>query len=369
MASTFIRKDRKKKFGITFFDPAKQKRVQKLFASKVEQKHWHTHWQMIENKYYNNDPTWKDSYEEQGDHITLAQLFNKYKSNKLNNMLDPTTKRKYLASINSCLQIFGDNQIVHQIRTLERNGKLGWEIYKSEREALGRSRNGINSYMQELKVFFEWAKRRELIDKDIIIKDDFFQENEIAHKEIKKWTEDEIHTLHTHPDVTEFEKDMMFLYIYTGFRANAFLGSNKDKPWQEFHWQHVDFDNGYVYIDSNKKKKKIGEREQHRIHPSAWAILKKWKDNGNVKPIPMTYSGLKKIIARISKKTKIQFTHHDLRRLHGQLAELYFHSMDAAQQSLGHTNSSVTRNHYVKTSDSTQDYINDGVAKQFHHKR
>jgi integrase len=161
---------------------------------------------------------------------------------------------------------------------------------------------------------------------------------------------------------------MLFIYIYTGFRVNQLTGVNKAKPWQVLQWEHVNFDNGTVMIAINKRRKPKGYREPKRLHPSAMVILKKWKEAGLVQPIPMTYKMVRKMIREISDIISVEFTAHDLRRLNGQLAEEYFHSMEMASKSLGHTNTNVTKQHYASTSFSTQDYINEGVAKQLHHK-
>jgi integrase len=368
MASIFKRKDRKKKYGVSYFDPHKQKRDQKLYYTKLEREQSFARWNLIELKYFNNDPSWRDMYEVHGDHITLKQLFHKFELNKIANIKDPATKAKYRSTMKSALDVYGENVFVHQIPTMERNGKIGWEIYKSEREIMGRARTGINSYLNELQGFFDWAKRRKLIDDDIIVKDDLFPENEIDAKQFKEWTNEEIELLHSHPGLNEYQKDMLFIYIYTGFRVNQLTGVNKAKPWQVLQWEHVNFDNGTVMIAINKRRKPKGYREPKRLHPSAMVILKKWKEAGLVQPIPMTYKMVRKMIREISDIISVEFTAHDLRRLNGQLAEEYFHSMEMASKSLGHTNTNVTKQHYASTSFSTQDYINDGVAKQLHHK-
>ena len=367
MASKFIRRDRAKKFCVKYLDPIKAQITPnnpwkyEYFYTQQEQKVSYARWTTIQNRYLSNDPTWKDLYDLGGYKLTLYELFEKYKKNKFKYLTNKHTRKRYQNVMNSIMSVFGKNQVVSEIPTKEKDDLIGWEIYKQTRSEQGCTDLGIDSYMRDGAIFFRWAKRGDLITKEIIIRDDFADPEKLPPR---KWTDEEIEILKSHPALTEYEKDLVFIYVYTGCRANHLLSINREVPEQILLWQHVNFQERTILIPPQKKKS--SQRELIRLHEAGWHILKKWKDQGNEAPIPLDYQCLRRRMVRIAKKTGIDFTCHDLRRLHTQLAERAFHSMHAAQLSVGHTSMATTQNSYARPSIETMDYLNDGIVKQFH---
>ena len=78
-------------------------------------------------------------------------------------------------------------------------------------------------------------------------------------------------------------------------------------------------------------------------------------------PLDFSYSKLRKDIISISKITGIQFTCHDLRRLHAQIVERQTGDMQKVATSIGDKSVEVAERHYAGVSMNTQK----DIAKDF----
>ena len=171
-------------------------------------------------------------------------------------------------------------------------------------------------------------------------------------------------TLFTHPGLTEFHRDLLTVYTYTGARAVELLGYNYNDRNKELKWHHVDFDKRTINLLPKRKK----SRKLAKQHPIVMMVLKKWKEDGHEMPLPFAYGKLRSIIADINTITNIDFTCHDLRRLKAQMAEEENGDMQLAGYAIGDTTRSVVVNSYAPVSHSTMDKINDSVNNAINRK-
>ena len=157
---------------------------------------------------------------------------------------------------------------------------------------------------------------------------------------------------------------MVTLYVYTGARAKELVGYNYLNRDKELKWLHIDFVERTISLLPKRKK----SRKLAKQHPIVMAILKKWKDEGNERPLPFGYKKLRGIIADINTITGISFTCHDLRRLKAQLAEEENGDLRLAGYAIGDTSTAVVSKHYAPVSHSTMDKINESVDSAFNRK-
>ena len=318
---------------------------QTTFKSQLEAEHAFKSWQYIESMLKSGQPV---------DHLlatmekpkTIQDVFDEYINTKLKKKLNSKTRSRYMSTINNVLDVFGEKQIVKTLRETSFDGHVGWAYFQHIRETKGMKRRGITSDMKMAKVIFQWAYDDNRIYEMPIRKCDFYDDLETV--KYKQWKKAEIVALFNHPELTEFEKDLIHVYTTLGVRASELLGFNKACPDKELHWEHVDFENSVIWISP----KRTNERVQVYMDDSVKVVFEKWQEYS--RPLDFTYSYLRKVIKGISEKTKITFTLHDLRRLKSQLIESQTGSIEKAAISIGDKSSSVVRNHYAGVSMKTQ---------------
>ena len=289
-----------------------------------------------------------------GQAITVGDVLMKYSKAKLSRMKNKGTKKRYENVNAKIIDVFGANQPIKTLRTDEVNGESGWERYKSEMHLRGRSNNGVNSDLNMARIFFTWALETDIITDIIIKKVDKYTDNELDTISFKEWTEDEIVTLFNHPELSEYQKDLIHIYTMLGVRAHEILGKNKRCPDKVFLWEHVDFDNNIIYISPKRTNQSLELQHRQKVYmPESVAIIfQKWRKYPM--PLDFTYTKLRRDIYRINDITGIQFTCHDLRRLHSQIVERHTGDMRKVATSIGDKSIDVVRKHYAGVSIQTQ---------------
>ena len=366
MASMKPRKGRKGSFYVAYKHPIKGKQ-KSYYNNKKDAVMALAHWSKIE-LLVKMELDWQSELvkEEQG--ITVQEIIDLHKNNVLANKTNIRTIETTQSMYNSLLRVFPGETFVQDIRSMKKdiNGALvtGWEIYKRHEEFVrGRTRNGIDSSMNKIKIMFDWAYDQEHIAKPVIKKSDRYKDDEKEPVTFKTWTSYEIQTLFQHDGLTQFQRDIILLYALTGLRANELTGINTNQPYKELHWKHIDFEEKTMQIQQ-KSKHRI--RETIDVHDDVIAILLKWHKRGYERPLNFNYDALNDIIREISEITEIQFTCHDLRRMKSQIARKEYHDINDAAKAIGDKTTQVVANHYAGETVEEQRYRNKGIANQLY---
>ena len=325
------------------------------------------HWHKVE-LLVKNDMDWQSELHESENPVTIQEIINLHKNNVLANKNNIKTIRTYNAMYNSLLRVFPGDTIVQNIRTMTREidgiKVTGWEIYKRHEEIIrGRSRNGIDSYMNDMMIMFNWAHDQEYISKSIMKKSDRYKLDEKPAVQFKTWTTSEIRDLFQHDGLDQYQRDLIALYVITGLRANELIGRNANQPYKELHWEHINFEEKTMQIQQ-KSKQRI--RETVEIHDDVVAILHKWHQRGYARPLDYSYETLNRKIREISAITGIEFTCHDLRRMKSQIARKEYHNVNDAAKAIGDRSTQVIVNHYAGETIEEQRYRNKGIVNKLY---
>ena len=325
------------------------------------------HWHKIE-LLVKNDMDWQSELHKSEKPVTIQEIINLHKNNVLANKNNIKTIRTYNAMYNSLLRVFPSDTIAQNIRTMTREidglEVTGWEIYKRHEEVIrGRSRNGIDSYMNDIMIMFNWAYDQEYISKPIMKKSDRYKLDEKPAVQFKTWTTSEIRDLFQHDGLDQYQRDLIALYVITGLRANELIGRNANQPYKELHWEHINFEEKTMQIQQ-KSKQRI--RETVEIHDDVVAILYKWHKRGYARPLDYSYETLNRKIREISTITGIEFTCHDLRRMKSQIARKEYHNVNDAAKAIGDRSTQVIVNHYAGETIEEQRYRNKGIVNKLY---
>lgn len=362
-------KNAKKPYVLSYLDPVKGKWQKATFVNENDANEELRRWENIAHYHKTNNPIWNAMYYEADAAVTIQDVFDAYTTNVLDKKLNQLTSTRYTSVMNSVAPVFPLDTPIDNIRGTKRDGLLGWEIYKAHRYKTCK-RNGINSYLRDLRNIFMWAttnggsQGRGMVNYEVITKTDRYNASEVEDLEFKIWEDHEILSLFNHPKLSEFQRDLLTLYTYTGARAKELIGFNYRNRKKELEWHHVDFNERTISLLPKRKK----SRKLAKQHPIVMAILKKWKDEGKEKPLPFAYKKLRRIIADISDIANIDFTCHDLRRLKAQLAEEENGDIQLAGYAIGDSTKSVVSKHYAPVSHATMDKINDSIDSAFNRK-
>lgn len=380
MARAFYRKESKKRpFGLSYNDPLGKPNNRVQFATADERDEELARWNLIEIYFKTNNPQWRKLYEENNTMYTIAEVFEAYRNNVLVNKASQLTINKYETVMKSFTDIIPDSTPVDKIRSLKRQMgvkkhakddgyRQGWEIYKTHREMAGRARQGINSYLRDLRNIFMWAMQAGgsngtgMVTFEVLTKQDKYNAAEVNPIKIKIWTDKEITTL-KQCDLTELERDIVTIYRVTGFRAKEVIGRNYLNRDKELKWHHIDFENNKMHI--LEKRGKI--RTEKYMDPEVRAIFRKYFLAGHDRPLDIGYDKLNSIIKSVNKKTRIAFTCHDLRRLKAQLARRDESNVAAAKIAIGDSTDSVVTTHYAPDSIDTQRMVNEQIRATYNH--
>nr|BAR35016.1 site-specific recombinase XerD [uncultured Mediterranean phage uvMED] len=380
MARAYNKKsDTNKPYKLDYTDPTTGKRKRVGFKVKAQRDEEHLRWELIETYFKNNNPQWRKLYEENNTMYTIAEVFEAYRNNVLVNKASQLTINKYETVMKSFTEIIPDSTPVDKIRSLKRQMGIkkhakddgyrqGWEIYKTHREMAGRARQGINSYLRDLRNIFMWAMQAGgsngtgMVTFEILTKQDKYNAAEVNPIKIKIWTDKEITTL-KQCDLTELERDIVTIYRVTGFRAKEVIGRNYLNRAKELKWHHIDFENNKMHI--LEKRGKI--RTEKYMDPEVRAIFRKYFLAGHDRPLDIGYDKLNSIIKSVNKKTRIAFTCHDLRRLKAQLAERDSVKNNAAGTAIGDSTESVVTTHYAPESIHSQRMVNEQIRATYNH--
>jgi integrase len=374
MASQYQRNDRKKnKYVVRYKDPVSGSWKSESYSTQGKADEAEQKWNLIETWRKNGNPQWKSLYHQVDEVITIQDVFDAYEHNVLANKTNELTCIRYKSVMKSALEVFPPETPVESIRGMYRDMKTGrkqgWEIYKAYRDHFC-TRNGINSYLRDLRCIFMWAltnggaQGRGMVHFEVVTKNDKYSPSEVEDIQIKIWQDEEIMTLFNHPSISEFQHDLLTVYLYTGARAKELLGFNYRNRKKELQWHHIDFNERTISLLPKRKK----SRKLAKQHPIVMDILRKWKNEGKEKPLPFAYKKLCRIFHDINSVTGIKFTCHDLRRLKAQLAEEENGDIQLAGYAIGDTTQSVVSKHYAPVSHTTMDKINDSVDNAFNRK-
>tara|TARA_R100000655_G_scaffold44774_1_gene81517 strand:- start:2543 stop:3670 length:1128 start_codon:yes stop_codon:yes gene_type:complete len=362
-------KNAKKPYVLSYFDPVKGKWQKATFQHENDANEELRRWENIAHYFKTNNPIWHAMYYQADVAVTIQDVFDAYTTNVLDTKLNQLTSNRYMSVMNSVAAVFPLDTPIDNIRGKKKDGLLGWEIYKAHRSKTCK-RNGINSYLRDLRNIFMWAttnggsQGRGMVNFEVITKTDRYNASEVEDLEFKIWEDNEILSLFNHPKLSEFQRDILTLYTYTGARAKELVGYNYRNRKKELEWHHIDFNERTISLLPKRKK----TRKLAKQHPIVMDILRKWKDQGKEKPLPFAYNKLNRIIKEINAITKIQFTCHDLRRLKAQLAEEENGDIQLAGYAIGDSTQSVVTKHYAPVSHATMDKINDSIDNAFNRK-
>tara|TARA_Y100001938_G_scaffold133783_1_gene193501 strand:- start:5390 stop:6517 length:1128 start_codon:yes stop_codon:yes gene_type:complete len=362
-------KNAKKPYVLSYFDPVKGKWQKATFKHENDANEELRRWENIAHYHKTNNPIWHAMYYQADTAVTIHDVFDAYTTNVLDKKLNQLTSTRYTSVMNSVAAVFPLDTPIDNIRGTKKDGLLGWEIYKAHRSKTCK-RNGINSYLRDLRNIFMWAttnggsQGRGMVNFEVITKTDRYNASEVEDLEFKIWEDNEILSLFNHPKLSEFQRDILTLYTYTGARAKELVGYNYRNRKKELEWHHIDFNERTISLLPKRKK----TRKLAKQHPIVMDILKKWKDEGKEKPLPFAYKKLNRIIKEINAITGIQFTCHDLRRLKAQLAEEENGDIQLAGYAIGDSTQSVVTKHYAPVSHATMDKINDSIDNAFNRK-
>ncbi len=380
MARAYNKKsDTNKPYKLDYTDPTTGKRKRIGFKVKAQRDEEHLRWELIETYFKNNNPQWRKLYEENNTMYTVAEVFDAFRSNVLVNKASQLTINKYETVMKSFIDIIPDNTPVDKIRSLKRQlgvkthakddgFRQGWEIYKTHREMAGRTRQGINSYLRDLRNIFMWAMQAGgsngtgMVSFEVLTRQDKYTAAELNPIDIKIWTDKEIITL-DQCELTEQERDIITLYKFTGCRAKELIGRNYLNRDKELKWHHIDFENNTMLI--LEKRGKV--RTKKYMDPEVRAIFRKYFIAGHERPLDIGYDKLNSIIKSVNKKTRIAFTCHDLRRLSAQLARRHDTGVEAAKVAIGDKTNSVVTTHYAPDSIHTQRMVNEQIRATYNH--
>ena len=351
-------------FRVRYKDPYTDSWKAKYYKTKDEAVLAKAHWDKIE-LLKKNGMDWENELHAHKQALTIGEIFTRFRNNVLTKKTNIDTKAKYNVVMNSVLKVFPEDTIAESIRSMSKaiQGNMvdGWKIYMDTCEYVqGRARRGINSYLRDLKTIFDWALEEGHVSKVIVTKNDRYTISELPEHQYKQWSNEEIDTLFNHPALSEFHKDLIWLYTIMGSRANELTGRNSRKPYKELHWEHVDLEAGTILLLQKRRK----TREIVNVHPSVMVILKKWHERGQARPVDMYYSELHRTLRTISDITGIDFTCHDLRRMKAQLLRKQFHSAKIAGHGIGDKSEHVVEDHYAGLSLEEQAEINNGMFEQ-----
>ena len=352
-------------YRVSFRDPRDDKRKQRYFKTKEEAVIALGHWQTVE-LYAKNNMNWRALLYNEEPQKTIDDIFTAYTNNVLSTLTNIDTIAKYKVCMNSCKKVFPGDTIASELRTITQKvmgvDVTGWTIYKHIMEYQhNRKRRGIDSYMKDLLHIFNWAYEEELVDKRVMRKSDRYKKHELAPLTFKVWSNEEINYIFNHSDLSQEQKDIIWLFAITGVRANEFVGHNVRKPYKELHWHHIDFINNTMQL--LQKRRQV--RETASVHPTAIAILKKRFRTGTDRPLDMNYKELNAIIKEISSIVGIKFTCHDLRRMKAQVLRNETQDVKQASQGIGDKTTEVVHNHYAGTSLKEQQVINNTAYDAF----
>ncbi len=289
--------------------------------------------------------------------VTIGEILCKYEKSKLSLMTNKKSVMRYKNVINNILEVYGEDQPIKTLRTDTFKGYTGWSYFKHCMAQKGRVNRGVNSDLNMAKIIFNWALESDIIDNIVVKKVDMYTSEEMDEVTFKQWTVDEMRLLFTHPELTEFQKDLIHVYTMLGVRAREILGKNTQCPHKSFLWEHVDFENSLLYISPKKVK---GRRAVY-MPQSVKIIFEKWREYPM--PLDFEYTTLRKHMVSISRITNISFTCHDLRRLHAQIVERQTGDMQKVATSIGDKSINVASTHYAGVSLDTQrnianEYVN-----------
>ena len=361
MASIYQKPTGKKRFVVSFRNPSKNWAWDKVTFSaeeKLQAEHALAQFQHMENCLKIGSDDWKKIFTVAKQEKTLAEIVRAYTKNFLVNKTNHSTIKRRNTCIGRMYQVFDETTIAANVRNIKRNDTLGWQLFKDHYAHL--SRHTVNGYLTELRHMFEWAKEMELIDCTVINKHDFYTKDELPDIQNKVWTNEEVFSLLNHPNLTEYQKEFITIYVLTGLRVVEFLGHQVHFEYREFKWKHIDFDNHTVAIYVKRGKSRVFRR----VHQDVIDVFKKWKSQGFKRPLDFCYKYLNdNILPPICMTTGIKFTMHDLRRLNAQLARPAL-GLDGAAKSIGDKTLAVVERHYAGISFAEMDRINDVVKQQ-----
>ena len=377
MAKKSYRKNRPAApYLVTFNHPVTGKRKRISFKTEREQEDAFRKYDQIEYlKRTNQD--WRKEWNEDEKVVTIKDVFDLFRNTYLTDIGNYNTVRKYNQVLNTVTEVFPETTPVEMIRGLDRymgvGKRTGWGIYKAHREAMGRSRRGINSYLGDIRTAFEFARNNGGKDGNGLITfnpikngrmGDKFKESELQPLKVFEWTTGNIQRLFNNEALPEYHRELVTVYALIGVRATELAGFNANERNKELHWHHVDLVKGEIMLWVGKQGSNA-RRKRAPLHQEVVKIFKKWKEVDKLdRPIPHAYRWIWTMMNEVKQITGLDFTNHDLRRLKAQLTEKMTHSDTAAAYAIGDKSVEMVKSHYAPVSMDTQRYLNDAAFEQ-----
>lgn len=358
MASLTQRQDGNKRWVVSFKNPFTNKWQKTTYTNHKQAVQALATHEYIETCKKIGSDDWKKIYSQAKSQKTLADIEHAYESNFLANKTNFNTIKRRRTAIGRLYQVFPKDTLASTLKHIKHNNALGWQIFKDHYAHL--SRHTVNGYLTEISHMFGWAKDTELIDCNVITKHDLYSQDELPPIEHKVWQPQEVYTLLNHPDLTEYQRDFINVYVLTGLRVTELLGHVKHFDYKEFLWEHIDFKNNTLSVIIKRGKIRL----LRRVHQDVMDVFIKWRNQGFERPLDFNYKYVtKNILPPIRMITGLNFTMHDLRRLNAQLVRPAL-GVEGAADSIGDSTLQVVEKHYAGISFAEMDRINDVVKNQ-----
>ena len=376
MAKKSHRADRPSPYQVSFIHPVSGKRTKKCFKTQAAQEDAFRYYDRIEYLQRTNQE-WRREWYNEDVAATIGDVFALFRTDYLSDINNDDTVRKYESTLKSVTAIFPESTPVEMIRGLERHMAVGlrkgWGIYKAHREAMGRTRRGINSYLSEIHTAFQYALENGGKDNNGLITlnpikkgrmGDKFKKSELEPLDVFEWTNANIKRLFNNEAMPKYHRELVMVYSLIGVRATELAGYNYKDRNKELKWHHVDLKKGEIMLWVGKQGS-AARRKRAPLHPEVVKIFTKWRDVDNLeRPIPHAYRWIWNTMKEVKQITGLNFTNHDLRRLKAQLTEKKTHDAKAAAYSIGDKSVEMVKSHYAPTSMSTLRHFNEEAFSQ-----
>ena len=160
-------------------------------------------------------------------------------------------------------------------------------------------------------------------------------------------SENQLHTIFSHPGICQITKYIMQLYILTGCRVSELC-----RP--DFTWEQIYIHKGMAKIKNKGHKKSTDVRLEIPFEGNHLKLIQNINDyyktvhpEADIYPIPASQKSIRNRIDVASNKVGFKFTVHDLRDTSATMMLRETANIYAVKEHLGHSNVQVTQDAYA----------------------
>ena len=160
-------------------------------------------------------------------------------------------------------------------------------------------------------------------------------------------SEQQLHTIFSHPGICQITKYIMQLYILTGCRISELC-----RP--DFTWEQIYIHKGMAKIKNKGHKKSTDVRLEIPFEGNHLKLIQNINDyyktvhpEADIYPIPASQKSIRNRIDVASKIAGFKFTTHDLRDTSATMMLRETANIYAVKEHLGHSNVQVTQDAYA----------------------